>query len=124
MRLATAPSQQHVMKASTVHAQDCESGSPAAAPLAALVNCLYVTCSADMVEYCYNLRTVATQYTKTWLVLDVVSCLPVECMIRAGGVVHSYNLGHVNRWVADTASCTPCSDKGVAVCILLKLLTD
>eukprot|EP00878_Enallax_costatus_P034394 GHUV01038128.1.p1 GENE.GHUV01038128.1~~GHUV01038128.1.p1 ORF type:complete len:493 (+),score=96.96 GHUV01038128.1:602-2080(+) len=50
-----------------------------------------------MIEYCYNLKTVATQYASTWLALDVVSCLPVECILNAAGVTHSYNAGHLNR---------------------------
>lgn len=53
---------------------------------------------AGMIEYCYNLKTIALQYARTWLVLDVVSCLPLECIIRAAGVAHSYNLGHLNRY--------------------------
>lgn len=51
-----------------------------------------------MIEYCYDFKTVAGWYARTWLVLDVVSCLPVECMLGAGGVVHSYNAGHLNRY--------------------------
>lgn len=53
-----------------------------------------------LVEYCYNLKTVSARYARTWLVIDVVSCLPVECMIGAAGVTHNYNLGHLCRCVA------------------------
>jgi len=36
---------------------------------------------------------------RTWLIIDIVSCLPLECMISAGGVTYNYNLGHLNRCV-------------------------
>lgn len=51
-----------------------------------------------IIEYCYTLKRVAIKYARTWLVLDVLSALPVECMITAGNVEYNYNLGHLNRW--------------------------
>lgn len=52
-----------------------------------------------MIEYTYNLRVAAARYASTWLALDVLSCLPLECMVSAAGVVDSYNVGHINRWL-------------------------
>jgi hypothetical protein len=40
---------------------------------------------------------------RTWLVIDIVSCLPLECMLTAGGVAFNYNLGHLNRLLKATA---------------------
>jgi hypothetical protein len=50
-----------------------------------------------MIEYCYSLRSVAWAYCKSWLLLDVASALPVECMVLLGLPGHDYNLGHANR---------------------------
>jgi hypothetical protein len=50
-----------------------------------------------MIEYCYSWRTVACSYSKSWLLLDVVSALPVECLVVLGVGGHNYNLGHLNR---------------------------
>lgn len=40
---------------------------------------------------------------RTWLVIDIVSCLPLECMLTAGGVAYNYNFGHLNRLLKATA---------------------
>ncbi|KAF8064640.1 FPS1 [Scenedesmus sp. PABB004] len=51
----------------------------------------------NMTEYCYRLRVVAWRYARTWLLLDVVSCLPGECILAALGAHRSFNLGYSNR---------------------------
>ncbi|KAI8472380.1 MAG: cyclic nucleotide-binding-like protein [Monoraphidium minutum] len=50
-----------------------------------------------MVEYSYSFRHVAKTYARTWLLLDVVSVLPLECMVAAAGRANNFNAGHVNR---------------------------
>ncbi|WIA11542.1 hypothetical protein OEZ85_011652 [Tetradesmus obliquus] len=50
-----------------------------------------------MIEYCYSMRAVAWAYCRSWLLLDVLSALPVECMVVLGMGGHNYNLGHLNR---------------------------
>jgi hypothetical protein len=53
-----------------------------------------------MIEYCYSMRAVAAAYAKSWLLLDVLSALPVECLLVLGVGGQNYNLGHLNRWGA------------------------
>lgn len=56
-----------------------------------------------LIETSYDLVDVAGTYARTWLIIDIVSCLPLECMISAGGVTYNYNLGHLNRLLKATA---------------------
>lgn len=56
-----------------------------------------------LLETSYDLLDVALTYARTWLVIDIVSCLPLECMLTAGGVAFNYNLGHLNRLLKATA---------------------
>lgn len=50
-----------------------------------------------LVEVTYELRRVAAIYARTWLALDVVSCLPLECIVSAAGVHGTYHTTHLNR---------------------------
>eukprot|EP00775_Hariotina_reticulata_P005141 gene5141-5381_t len=51
-----------------------------------------------LVEVVWDLPVVAKVYCKTWLLIDVLSCLPMECIVAAAtpGMTNCYNLPHLN----------------------------
>jgi hypothetical protein len=61
--------------------------------------CMRLRC-APFTEVCVarNIYCGVCDRRRTWLAIDIVSCLPLECMLTAAGVGHNYNLGHLNRW--------------------------
>jgi hypothetical protein len=50
------------------------------------------------VEYSYDFKIVFLTYAKGWLLLDVVSTLPLECIVLAADrSLDSFNAGYLNR---------------------------
>lgn len=62
------------------------------------VSCLLLTCKRCCMLLLLG-QWLWLRVCRTWLLLDIVSCLPLECMVSAGGWAHNYNLGHLNRCV-------------------------